>query len=165
MDAYYLLYLLIGIITGNFLAKFLPAFFNPKEHMLSSPPANNEEPQLAPEELEKEMEEMMKLEEFKKLAEQQKVKFPVTFKASRLRDTFTPDIVIFNEKGVTFIVRTLFEAQDNFLLYSDISGVELDEKIFFASIKVKPKIRGDIVIHNFTKRDAQKIKEFIVSRL
>lgn len=158
-------YLLVGLIVGSFLAKFLPAFFNPKEHMLDATPANNEEQQLMPEELQKELEEMMKMEEFRKLAEQKEVKFPVTFKASRLRDTFTPDIVIFNEKGVTFIVRTLFEAQDSFLLYSDISGVEIDEKILFASIKIKPKIRGDIVIHNFKKGDAQKVKEFILSRL
>jgi hypothetical protein len=164
MDELFILF--AGIVAGFFLAKFLPAFFNPKEYMLSHPPANNFEPMDDPTVAAKAtLEEMIRQEEIEKEKERSKTKFPVIFKASRIKDFFTPDEVIFTSKGVTFKIKTLFATQDRFLLYSDISGVDIDEKILFSSITIKAKIRGDITIHNFTNGDARDIKKFVLTRL
>ncbi|MCP5512612.1 MAG: hypothetical protein H7A24_12080 [Leptospiraceae bacterium] len=87
------------------------------------------------------------------------------FNASRLGDPITPDEVIFDTKGITFNVRELFSNTESFVLYSDISGVEIVESIMLATIKVKPKIRAEIKIDNFTKSDAKLIKKYILERL
>ncbi|MCB1176010.1 MAG: hypothetical protein KDK36_00390, partial [Leptospiraceae bacterium] len=87
------------------------------------------------------------------------------FRASRLGDPVTPDEVIFDAKGVTFNVKTLFKSTESFVLYSDISGVEVVESLILATIKVKPKIRSEIKIDNFSKEDAKIIKTLIKERL
>lgn len=88
-----------------------------------------------------------------------------TFQASRLGDPLTPDEVVFDTKGITFHVKSILSATESFVLYSDISGVEVLESLFFATIIIKPKARGEIKIENFTKRDAKLIKNFITERL
>lgn len=78
---------------------------------------------------------------------------------------FFPDEISFGEKGVTFKVRKLFKSNDNFVFYSDISGVEIDSGMFFSTIRVIPRMRPEIIINNFTKGDAKKVKELILAKV
>ena len=87
------------------------------------------------------------------------------FSASGLMNPFFPDEVTFGEKGVTFKVRKLFKSNDNFVFYSDISGVEIDSSIFFSTIRIIPRMRPEIIINNFTKGDAKKVKELILAKV
>ncbi len=87
------------------------------------------------------------------------------FQASRLGDPLTPDEVIFSAKGITFNVKSIWSGTESFVLYSDISGVEIYESLFFSTIIVKPKARAEIKIENFSKSDARLIKNFITDRL
>lgn len=89
----------------------------------------------------------------------------ITFKSSSFKDPINRDIVEFNDKGVTFRVRKLIGGTDNFVFYSDISGVEIDNGLFFAIIRVIPRARPEIVIKNFTKGDARRIKELILQNV
>lgn len=73
-----------------------------------------------------------------------------------------PDVVTFGEKGVTFKVSKFLTSTDNFVFYSDISGVEIENGIFFSTIRVIPRMRPEIIIKNFSKSDARKIKELIL---
>jgi Bacterial PH domain len=87
------------------------------------------------------------------------------FFASSFLDPIMPDIVELGDKGVTFRVRKLIGGTDNFVFYTDISGVEIDNGLFFATIRVIPRARQEIVIKNFSKGDARKIKELILDRV
>ncbi|MDJ1470055.1 hypothetical protein QNI19_00485 [Cytophagaceae bacterium DM2B3-1] len=86
------------------------------------------------------------------------------FSASRLKDMFTPDQVVLNEKGVSFRTKRLLSGSDNFVFYSDISGVDIDSGLFFATIRILPRARPEIVIKGFSKGDAERIKELILER-
>lgn len=86
------------------------------------------------------------------------------FSASRLKDMFTPDQVVLNEKGVSFRTKRLLSGSDNFVFYSDISGVDIDSGLFFATIRILPRARPEIVIKGFSKGDAMRIKELILER-
>lgn len=87
------------------------------------------------------------------------------FKASALMNPMFPDEVSFGEKGVTFTVKKLFRSNDNFVFYSDISGVEIDSGIFFSTIRVIPRMRPEIIINNFSKGDAKKVKQLILDKV
>jgi hypothetical protein len=87
------------------------------------------------------------------------------FRASGLMNPVFPDEVTFGEKGVTFKVRKLFRSTDNFVFYSDISGVEIENSIFFSTIRVIPRMRPEIIINNFSKGDAKKVKELILQQV
>jgi hypothetical protein len=87
------------------------------------------------------------------------------FTASRMQDALSPDEVVFNEKGVTFKVNKVIGGTDNFVFYKDISGVEIDNGLFFSTIRVIPRARPEIVINGFTKVDAKKIKQLILERV
>lgn len=87
------------------------------------------------------------------------------FKASGLMNPVFPDEISFGEKGVTFTIRKLFRSNDNFVFYSDISGVEIDSGIFFSTIRVIPRMRPEIIINNFTKGDAKKVKQLILEKV
>ncbi len=87
------------------------------------------------------------------------------FRASGLMNPVFPDEVTFGEKGVTFKVRKLFKSTDNFVFYSDISGVEIENSIFFSTIRVIPRMRPEIIINNFSKGDAKKVKELILQQV
>jgi hypothetical protein len=87
------------------------------------------------------------------------------FSASGLMNPFFPDEVTFGEKGVTFKVRKLFKSTDNFVFYTDISGVEIESGVFFSTIRVIPRMRPEIIINNFTKGDAKKVKELILAKV
>lgn len=87
------------------------------------------------------------------------------FSASGLMNPFFPDEITFGEKGVTFKVRKLFRSNDNFVFYSHISGVEIDSGMFFSTIRVIPRMRPEIIINNFTKGDAKKVKELILAKV
>jgi hypothetical protein len=87
------------------------------------------------------------------------------FFASSFLDPIMPDIVELGDKGVTFRVRKLIGGTDNFVFYTDISGVEIDNGLFFATIRVIPRARQEIVIKNFSKGDARRIKELILDRV
>lgn len=84
------------------------------------------------------------------------------FKASSLMNPMFPDIVTFSDKGVTFTVSKFLRSTDNFVFYTDISGVEIENGIFFSTIRVIPRMRSEIIIKNFSKSDARKIKELIL---
>lgn len=141
-----ILYFIIGIIIGVFASKFIPHYFEKEEGSgLPSlePIGGGGDTKEAPKEI-----------TVKKV-----------FKASIFGDPLTPDEVIFDKKGVTFNVKTFFGNTESFVLYSDISGVEIIEGILLATIKIKPKIRNEITIHNFAKSDAKKIKGLILEKL
>lgn len=87
------------------------------------------------------------------------------FTASRITDLLTPDEVVFNEKGVTFRTRKIMGGSESFVFYTDISGVEIDNGVFFSVIRVIPRARVEIVIEGFSKSDAQRIKELILERV
>jgi len=87
------------------------------------------------------------------------------FKASRLKDPITPDEVILTEKGVTFRIKEVLGGSENFVFYEDISGIEIDNGIIFATIKVIPRAREEIVIENFSREDARQIKALILERV
>ncbi|WP_353723116.1 hypothetical protein [Dyadobacter sp. 676] len=87
------------------------------------------------------------------------------FSASGLMNPFFPDEVTFGEKGVTFKVRKLFKSNDNFVFYSDISGVEIESGVFFSTIRIIPRMRPEIIINNFTRGDAKKVKELILAKV
>lgn len=87
------------------------------------------------------------------------------FRSSSFKDPLIRDEVEFNDKGVTFHTRKLFGGTDNFVFYSDISGVEIDNGLFFATVRVIPRARPEIIIQNFTKSDARRIKEIILQNV
>ena len=88
-----------------------------------------------------------------------------TFKSSSLKDPIRRDEVHLSEKGVSFKVKKLIGGTEQFVFYTDISGVEIDSGMFFATIRILPRARPEIVIDNFTKGDAQQIKELILERV
>ncbi|MFC5409140.1 hypothetical protein ACFPMF_07480 [Larkinella bovis] len=87
------------------------------------------------------------------------------FKSSSFKDPINRDVVEFNEKGVTFRVNRLIGGTDNFVFYGDISGVEIDNGLFFSTIRIIPRARPEIVIKNFTRGDARQIKQLILERV
>ena len=87
------------------------------------------------------------------------------FKASRWADLFTPNEVILGEKGITFKINKLVGGTESFVFYQDISGVEIDSGMFFASIRVLPRARQEMLIKNFGKSDAQEIKRLVMERV
>ncbi len=87
------------------------------------------------------------------------------FTASTLKNPLFPDQVVLGDKGVTFIIRKTFSKTENFVFYNDIAGVEVDSGVIWATIRVKARAREhEIVINNFAKRDASRIKELILER-
>jgi len=88
-----------------------------------------------------------------------------TFSASRFTDLFNPDQVVFNEKGVSFRIKRVFGGSESFVFYTDISGVELNNGIFFTTIRVVPRARGEIVIKGFSRSTAHRIKDLILARV
>jgi hypothetical protein len=139
------LYLVIGLLGGYFIYNFIPYYFAPKEgEKLQGSASSTMGTETPPSEI-----------TVKKL-----------FKASILGDPITPDEVTFDKKGVTFNVKELFGNTETFVLYSDISGVEIVEGILLSTIKIKPKTRNtDIKIDNFAKEDAKLIKKLILEKL
>ncbi len=87
------------------------------------------------------------------------------FSSSSFKDPIRRDEVEFNDKGVTFRAKKLIGGTDNFVFYSDISGVEIDNGLFFATIRIIPRARPQIVLDNFTKGDARRIKELILQNV
>lgn len=87
------------------------------------------------------------------------------FSASTFKNPLFPDQVIFSEKGVSFRIRKALSSTDNFVFYDDIAGVEIESGIIWATIRIKARAREhEIIINNFSKRDAQRIKELILER-
>ncbi len=87
------------------------------------------------------------------------------FTASGLKNPMFPDEITFSDKGVTFKVRKAFNSTDNFVFYHDISGVEIDSGVFFSTIRVIPRMRPEIVMNNFSKSDAKKVKELLLEKV
>lgn len=88
-----------------------------------------------------------------------------SFSASFLLNPLFPDTIQFQEKGVSFIVRKLFTSNEHFVFYGDIAGVEIQAGIFFADISIKAKAREEqILIRNFTKGDARRVKDLILAK-
>ena len=87
------------------------------------------------------------------------------FQSSSFKDPIRRDEVEFTDKGVTFREKKLIGGTDNFVFYSDISGVEIDNGLFFATVRVIPRARPQIVLNNFTKGDARRIKELILQNV
>ncbi len=137
------LYLVMGILGGYFLFNFVPFYFKADSETTLN------------------------------IGEVKKDESPATeiyvkkiFKASIFGDPITPDEVIFDKKGVTFNVKEVFGNTESFVLYSDISGVEIVEGMVLSTIKIKPKTRNtDIKIDNFSKGDAKIIKKLILEKL
>jgi hypothetical protein len=87
------------------------------------------------------------------------------YSASALMNPFFPDEVSFGDKGVTFTVKKLFRSTDNFVFYTDISGVEIENSMFFSTIRIIPRMRPEIIINNFSKGDAKRVKELILQKV
>lgn len=140
------LYLFVGIVGGYFLFNFIPYYFTAEEP--PKPAAADTAATTMSGEPPKEI-------TVKKI-----------FKASIFGDPLTPDEVIFDKKGITFNVKNFFGNTETFVLYSDVSGVEIVEGIILSTIKIKPKTRNtDIKIDNFAKADAKVIKKLILEKL
>ncbi|MBP7281639.1 MAG: hypothetical protein KBA66_08695 [Leptospiraceae bacterium] len=141
------LYLFIGIVGGYFLFNFIPYYFTadePPKPTLTDPAGGG----------------MGSGEALKEITVKK------VFKASIFGDPLTPDEVIFDKKGITFNVKNFFGNVETFVLYSDVSGVEIVEGIILSTIKIKPKTRNtDIKIDNFAKADAKVIKKLILEKL
>lgn len=141
------LYLFIGIVGGYFLFNFIPYYFTADE---PERPASADSPAGG----------MGGGEALKEITVKK------IFKASIFGDPLTPDEVIFDKKGITFNVKNFFGNVETFVLYSDVSGVEIVEGIILSTIKIKPKTRNtDIKIDNFAKADAKIIKKLILEKL
>ncbi len=82
-----------------------------------------------------------------------------------LKDPIRQDEVHLSDKGVSFKVKKLIGGTEQFVFYADISGVEIDSGMFFATIRILPRARPEIVIDNFAKSDAQEIKALILERV
>lgn len=140
------LYLFVGIVGGYFLFNFIPYYFTAEE---VAKPAMAESGGAT-----------MSGEPPKEITVKK------VFKASIFGDPLTPDEVIFDKKGITFNVKNFFGNTETFVLYSDVSGVEIVEGIILSTIKIKPKTRNtDIKIDNFAKADAKVIKKLILEKL
>ncbi|HEX9955973.1 MAG TPA: hypothetical protein VGA96_01915 [Fibrella sp.] len=87
------------------------------------------------------------------------------FSSSSFKDPLRQDVIEFNDKGVTFRVKKLVGGTDNFVFYSDISGVEIDNGLFFSTIHIIPRARPEIIINNFTRGDARRVKELILQNV
>jgi len=87
------------------------------------------------------------------------------YSASSIMNPMFPDEITFGEKGVTFKVRKLFKSTDNFVFYTDISGVEIENGVIFSTIHIIPRMRPEIIINNFSKGDAKKVKELILEKV
>ncbi|MFD2573451.1 hypothetical protein ACFSUS_22620 [Spirosoma soli] len=87
------------------------------------------------------------------------------FSSSSFKDPIRQDVIEFNDKGVTFREKKLIGGTDNFVFYSDISGVEIDNGLFFSTIRIIPRARPEIVLKNFTKGDARRVKELILNNV
>jgi hypothetical protein len=146
-------YLLTGFFAGFFLRHFFQDLLKEEENNLVELPDSHQPTQI-------EEEPIQVLTSPPPIIDIKRV-----FIASRMGDPLTPDEVIFDTKGITFNVKTLLSGTESFVLYSDISGVEVFESIFFATIIIKPKARGEIKIENFSKKDARLIKNYIAERL
>lgn len=141
------LYLCIGIIGGYFLFNFIPYYFTADEPSKATQTDIGGIGSITGEVL-------------------KEITVKKVFKASIFGDPLTPDEVIFDKKGITFNVKHFFGNTETFVLYNDISGVEIVEGILLATIKVKPKTRNiDIKIDNFAKSDAKTIKKLILEKL
>ena len=87
------------------------------------------------------------------------------FSASFLLNPLFPDTILFQEKGISFTVRKLFSSNEHFVFYGDTAGVEIQAGIFFADISIKAKAREEqIIIRNFTKSDARRVKDLILEK-
>jgi hypothetical protein len=157
------LYLLSGFFGGFFLGSYFKDYFfkqgqpeEPHQPSQNTGQKQGEEGKGADAE---EAEEKPQPEENKEITVQK------IFKASIWGDPWTPDEVIFDKKGVTFNIREWISNTETFILYSDISGVEIIEGIWLATIKIKPKVKSEITINNFTKFDAAIIKKIILEKL
>ncbi len=140
------LYLFVGIVGGYFLFNFIPYYFTAEE---APKPTLTDPGGLT-----------MSGEPPKEITVKK------VFKASIFGDPLTPDEVIFDKKGITFNVKNFFGNIETFVLYSDVSGVEIVEGIILSTIKIKPKTRNtDIKIDNFAKSDAKVIKKLILEKL
>jgi hypothetical protein len=88
------------------------------------------------------------------------------FYSSRLKNPFLPNEIHLSDKGINFKTRNLFSSTENFVLYHDIAGVEIDKGLFFANIRIKARAREqEIQIDNFSKSDASSIKKLILDRV
>ncbi|MFN8353455.1 MAG: PH domain-containing protein [Spirosomataceae bacterium] len=88
------------------------------------------------------------------------------FYSSRVKDPLIQDEVHLTDKGVNFKIKKLFGGTENFVFYQDIAGVELDKGLFFASIRLKARAREhEILIENFSRSDAERIKQLILERV
>lgn len=87
------------------------------------------------------------------------------FSSSTFKDPIRQDVIEFTDKGVSFKIKKLIGGTDNFVFYSDISGVEIDNGLFFATIRIIPRARPEIIINNFTKGDARRVKELILANV
>ena len=88
------------------------------------------------------------------------------FYSSRLKNPFLPNEVHLSDKGINFKIRSLFSSTENFVLFHDIAGVEIDKGLFFADIRIKARAREqEMHIENFSKSDASAIKSMILERV
>jgi hypothetical protein len=147
-------YLVAGFLAGFFIRHFFQDLVKESEPEETYPQS--------PIELESNPKDLVVSQETIPLPD---IEISKIFRASRLGDPLTPDEVIFSTKGITFNVKSVWSGTESFVLYSDISGVEIYESVFFSTIIIKPKARSEIKIENFSKKDARMIKNFITDRL
>lgn len=88
------------------------------------------------------------------------------FKASMLKDAFSPDKVIVDEDGITVNIRNVLNEQQSYVAYKDIVRVEVNTGIMFANVVFHLK-NGQTVatLDNFTNGDARQIEELVKAKI
>ena len=78
-------------------------------------------------------------------------------------NVFTPDRLIINQDGVTFLKRNkyLIGVDRSFLSFSDISYVKIDRRLINSTVIISSKGSRGIRAENFSISDAKKIEKLI----
>ena len=78
-------------------------------------------------------------------------------------NVFTPDRLIINQDGVTFLKRNkyLIGVDRSFLSFSDISYVKIDRRLINSTVIISSKGSRGIRAENFSISDAEKIENLI----
>ena len=79
-------------------------------------------------------------------------------------NVFTPDRLIINQDGVTYLRRNkhLIGVDRAFLSFSDISYVKIDRRLINSTVIISSKGSRGIRAENFSISDAKKIEKLII---
>lgn len=78
---------------------------------------------------------------------------------------FTPNIIEIDDRNIEYRRRNwyLISVDTNSLNFQNVIGIDIDKHLFGATIKIKSSGDKHILIHGFSKKKANKIKEICSS--